>query len=85
MMSQASQATSPDDVNPELTESESNMTTTIQQGSARIYQFPVGGRAALNAQRDAAKPAEAIRTPKAVSSSWYHDAAIAEDLASKPQ
>lgn len=61
------------------------MTTTIQQGAARIYQFPVGGRAALMAQRDAAKQVEAIRTPNAVSSSWYHDAAIADELASKPQ
>jgi hypothetical protein len=63
-------------------------TTTITQGSAKIYQFPVGGRAAL-APRDAGKPTTEIaaaRTTKAVSSSsWYHEAAVSEDRTHQPQ
>ena len=56
------------------------------QGSARIYQFPVGGRAALAGRRQ-----EEIKTSAdaglsrasqvAVGGAWYHDAAIQE---SKP-
>jgi hypothetical protein len=63
------------------------------QGSAKIYQFPVGGRAALGS-RDAGKPAldvAAARLGKTVSSktvtssSWYHEAAVTEDRTHKPQ
>ena len=56
------------------------------QGSAKIYQFPTGGRAALGGRRygDAkADLADAPRLHEAASSydSWYHQAAIEE---SKP-
>jgi hypothetical protein len=62
-------------------------TETSREGSARIYQFPRGGRAALAGRRYG----EPGSNPKAVtpsgppavySSSWYHDEAIQE---SKPQ
>ena len=50
------------------------------QGSAKIYQFPAGGRAALGGRRysDAkAGLANAPRLNEAASyDSWYHQAAI---------
>jgi hypothetical protein len=62
------------------------MNTNFNQGSARIYQFPVGGRSGLGGRRQ-----DEIKTPTDLSSSrvsqasvggaWYHDAAIQE---SKP-
>lgn len=62
------------------------MTSNLNQGSARIYQFPTGGRAALGERRHAeAQPALQQDSPRlnetACSSSWYHEAAIQE---SKP-
>jgi Protein of unknown function (DUF2735) len=55
------------------------------EGSAKIYQFPVGGRASLGGRRygDAkASLATAPRLNEAASyDSWYHQAAIDE---SKP-
>jgi hypothetical protein len=62
------------------------MTTSSNQGSARIYQFPAGGRAALGGQRyEQAKAAADTTSPRvseaACGSGWYHDAAIQE---SKP-
>ena len=60
------------------------MTTGLNQGSARIYQFPAGGRAALGGRRDGeAKAAEdtTLSNAAACSGSWYHAAAIEE---SKP-
>jgi hypothetical protein len=54
----------------------------VNQGSATIYQFPVGGRAALRGHRDTAKPVtdlSSIRVSEAaVGESWYHAAAIQE-------
>lgn len=60
------------------------MTETHIRPSAKIYQFPKGGRAALHGQR-LVKQAAAIvpsRRVKAVDfgSCWYHEAAI-EDAA----
>lgn len=62
------------------------MNSNLNQGSARIYQFPTGGRAALGARRhDEAQPATQQDSPRlnetACSGSWYHEAAIQE---SKP-
>ena len=56
------------------------MNTSLNHGSATIYQFPVGGRAALNGQRDIAKAAtDASRVSNvAVGGSWYHEEAIEE-------
>ena len=62
------------------------MNSRLNQGSARIYQFPAGGRAALGGRRyDEPKSAIERGTPRvneaACSGSWYHEAAIQE---SKP-
>jgi hypothetical protein len=59
------------------------MTTSLNQGSARIYQFPAGGRAALGGRRydetkavtDLAASASRV-SDVAVGGAWYHDAAI---------
>ena len=62
------------------------MNTSLNQGSAKIYQFPAGGRQALGGRRyDASKPATDLASSRAnetnCSGSWYHQAAIDE---SKP-
>ena len=62
------------------------MNTSLKQGSAKIYQFPAGGRAALGGRRyDETKSAidqDAPRVNETIcSGSWYHEAAIQE---SKP-
>ena len=62
------------------------MNTSLNHGSAKIYQFPVGGRSAIGARRfeDAkavADHASSRVSEVAVSGAWYHDAAIQE---SKP-
>ena len=62
------------------------MNTSLNHGSAKIYQFPAGGRAALGGRRyDEGKPAVDQGSPRvtevAVGGAWYHDAAIQE---SKP-
>jgi hypothetical protein len=59
------------------------MTTSLNQGSARIYQFPAGGRQALGGRRYEATKAitEAASPPVSeadCSDSWYHAAAIEE-------
>lgn len=61
------------------------MNTSLNHGSAKIYQFPVGGRsAAAGRGRDetkAADPASSRVNEIASASGWYHEAAIQE---SKP-
>jgi hypothetical protein len=62
------------------------MNPSFNQRSARIYQFPAGGRAALGGHRlEENKPATDRTAPRvneaACSDSWYHEAAIQE---SKP-
>jgi hypothetical protein len=56
--------------------------TTSEFRTARIYQFPEGGRAALASRRDEAKRAVEFaqaRTAKvAVGDCWYHEEAIRE-------
>jgi len=59
------------------------MNTSLNQGSAKIYQFPAGGRAALSGRRyEESKTATDIVTSRAdqaaCSDSWYHEAAIQE-------
>ena len=55
------------------------MTTSLNQGSAKIYQFPAGGRAALGGRRYGETKTE-FAAPSAnlaaCSDSWYHAAAI---------
>jgi hypothetical protein len=59
------------------------MSTSLNQGTAKIYQFPAGGRAALGGRRyDEVKSAGALGNYRlneaACSDSWYHEAAIQE-------
>jgi hypothetical protein len=54
------------------------MTTSHFSGSAKIYQFPVGGRAAVNSRRDEIKPATDIAPSLVTFGSWYHEEAIQE-------
>jgi hypothetical protein len=63
------------------------MNTGLNNGSAKIYQFPAGGRAALGGRRyEEAGIATDVASPhlsEAVyGGSWYHEAAIEE---SKPR
>ena len=62
------------------------MNTSLNQGSAKIYQFPAGGRSALGGRRyeettTASDLASSRVSEVAVGGAWYHDAAIQE---SKP-
>jgi hypothetical protein len=56
------------------------MTTALHRETAKIYQFPAGGRAAFNPGRrinQAAEAASSVRPSKVVyGGSWYHEAAI---------
>ena len=57
------------------------MNTSVNQGSAKIYQFPVGGRAALAGRRDG-ETRTRLPTHRSIadcSGSWYHAAAIEDD------
>ncbi|MGE3231496.1 MAG: DUF2735 domain-containing protein [Hyphomicrobium sp.] len=59
------------------------MTENAPRDSAKIYQFPAGGRAALSKlreDRDAIAERMAARLPRvALGSGWYHEEAIQED------
>lgn len=60
------------------------MNTGLNQGTAKIYQFPVGGRSAVGQRRG--EPTNTADLATRVSdvvcgSGWYHEAAIQE---SKP-
>jgi hypothetical protein len=64
------------------------MNAILNDGSAKIYQFPSGGRAALGGRRyeniTSAKELGASRVNEAAcSDSWYHEAAI-QEARSKP-
>jgi hypothetical protein len=64
------------------------MNTSLNHGSAKIYQFPAGGRAALGGRRyDEVKSTSQLGNHRideaACSESWYHEAAI-EEARSKP-
>jgi hypothetical protein len=56
------------------------MRSGLDQGSAKIYQFPAGGRAALGGRRygevRTALELEAQVETSICSESWYHQAAI---------
>ena len=62
------------------------MNTSVNQGSAKIYQFPAGGRAALGGRRYGETTTADFTAPAVnladCSGSWYHAAAIEE---SKPE
>jgi hypothetical protein len=62
------------------------MNTSLNHGSAKIYQFPAGGRAALGGRRQeeakaAIDPGLSRVSEAACGDGWYHEAAIQE---SKP-
>jgi Protein of unknown function (DUF2735) len=62
------------------------MNASLNHGSAKIYQFPAGGRSALGERRyeetkTVTDLASARASEAACSGSWYHEAAIQE---SKP-
>ena len=58
------------------------LTTSVNEGSATIYQFPAGGRAALGGRRygETKTAVSEFAAPTAnladCSGSWYHEAAI---------
>jgi hypothetical protein len=60
------------------------MNTGLNHGSAKIYQFPAGGRTALGGRRyEETKTATSDRLSEgldqaACSGSWYHEEAIQE-------
>ena len=56
------------------------MNTSVNQGSAKIYQFPAGGRAALADRRNTETKTVADAPSIAdCSGSWYHAAAIEDE------
>jgi len=58
------------------------MNTGVNEGSARIYQFPTGGRAALGGRRYGEAKSELAAPPAnlaACSYSWYLAAAIEDE------
>jgi hypothetical protein len=57
------------------------MNPSFHHGSAKIYQFPVGGRQAIGARHEEANTAIDITSPRIseVGSAWYHEAAIEAD------
>ena len=57
------------------------MNTSLNHGSAKIYQFPAGGRAALGGRRYGEAEAGSPGISEACAGSWYHEAAIQD---SKP-
>jgi hypothetical protein len=62
------------------------MNTSLNHGSATIYQFPAGGRDALRSRRDAQQPAEAASTRASeigFGDAWYHQEAIQSERAGK--
>jgi hypothetical protein len=59
------------------------MNTGLNYGSAKIYQFPAGGRSALGARsRETGKTVTDLASSRVnetvASGAWYHDAAIQE-------
>jgi Protein of unknown function (DUF2735) len=58
------------------------MNASLNQGTAMIYQFPVGGRSALAGRRYGETSTNLATTPRVnetiCSGSWYHEAAIQE-------
>jgi hypothetical protein len=56
------------------------MTTMSPRASAKIYQFPVRGRAGQRSANPAVAERAAARLPRIeFCSGWYHEAAIEEE------
>lgn len=60
------------------------MNTSLDHGSAKIYRFPAGGRAALGRRQEEAVAAIDSVSPRvseaACGEGWYHEAAIQESM-----
>jgi hypothetical protein len=54
------------------------MTANAIGGTAKIYQFPKGGRAGLSGGPQHANPTETFTAPRVTSGGWYHEEAIRE-------
>jgi hypothetical protein len=54
------------------------MAMNVSLPSAKIYQFPVGGRRALPGYRADNKPSAEEAAPRIATTGWYHEAAIEE-------
>jgi hypothetical protein len=58
------------------------MTENTHRLTAKIYQFPSGGRSGLTARRETYKPAgeviPEVTARVAIGGSWYHEEAIHE-------
>lgn len=56
------------------------MTQDLNRGSAKIYQFPTGGRTGVRVRRDDVEPVASHTSPRfakaACGSAWYHEEAI---------
>ena len=52
------------------------MTTNTSPPTAKIYQFPVGGRRATDTSREQTKPQVELTAPRVSFGAWYHDEAI---------
>jgi hypothetical protein len=56
--------------------------TNFSQGSAKIIEFPLGGRRALATRREETRPVEepglARASGETFGGAWYHEAAIQE-------
>ena len=62
------------------------MTTSVERGSAKIYQFPIKHRPA-SGRFDGPNFVPSVSSPSAIptafGSGWYHDEAIQDDQARK--
>jgi hypothetical protein len=58
------------------------MNTNFGQATAKIYQFPVGGRSAIGVRQNGSSGTVDATTPRvneaSSGSGWYHEAAIEE-------
>lgn len=54
------------------------MTVSVSPPSAKIYQFPVGGRRAVGGYRSDSNQVTDQAAPRIAITGWYHEAAIEE-------
>ena len=54
------------------------MNANTERGSAKIYQFPVGGRSRAGTQRNDSNGAQTAMPRITFGSSWYHEEAVQE-------
>ena len=60
------------------------MNRSTEQGSATIYQFPVGGRSRAGIKSSDTNAAVAVSAPRiSFGGSWYHEEAVQEAQASR--